>query len=508
MPSQIRNIILIILANIALGVVYPEKSSAQFIDRVGLELGGTHAFTDFNDYYRFYSRAYVRKDHSTNFFSEFGLGIGLIDGREYRTRLMPADLRFHYAPVRDRIIRTRRNAFIITPYAFTGLGSLGYRHINIAAPDNPLTVEMGPAQPNSGFWLFDQSWGVYVPIGLGMDFRLEERTSFTARISYQQTSSDKLAGIQATETQGYLSFTLGLNYRTQRRQPPPPPLNVGNYSHRTALPATPVQRQYPEPSLILATSQINDARFTFGRYVTTTTEYEKGILDLVAGSLRLFPEINVEVQGHTDSRGGVTLNDAVSRTRAWNVVQYFVSLGIPPFRMEPVGKGLHHPIADNNTEEGREMNRRVEFVAGIRDTSRDHEFIQPWEEIPVPRFRHNEIVMNYEHIRFTEFRSDQPSLLDTTRIYEIAAYMHYNPRSVLEIQTWSNQNKIVETQEVLGISRANVIRNQLIMTGISDDRIRVTANTVSPGAMIRDANERRRHVDRWVIARIQNREVG
>lgn len=485
-----------------------KESYAQFIDRVGLELGGTHAFTDFNDYYRFYSRAYVRKDINPLFFGEFGLGIGLIDGREYKTRLMPADLRIHYTPVRHRIIRAGRNAFIVTPYAFTGLGSLGYRHVNVASDDNPLTIEMGPSLPNSGFWLFDQNWGLYVPVGLGMDFRLEERTSFTARVSYQQTNRNDLAGLQGAVTQGYLAFTFGLNYRTQRPQPAPPPVRVGHYRHRTALPHTPVQYHIPEPSLTLAKAQINDARFNFGRYVTTTTEYEKGILDIVATSLRMFPEINVEVQGHTDSRGGEVLNDAVSRTRAWNVVQYFVSLGIAPFRMEPVGMGQHFPIADNTTDEGRFLNRRVEFRAQIRDTSRDHELIQPWEEIPVPRFRHNQIVMNYDHIRFTEFRSDNPSRLDTTRIYEIAAYMHYHPNSVLVIEAWSNQNKIVETQEVLGISRANVIRNQLLMTGISDDRIRVTAITVSPGSMIRDAEQRRRHVERWVIARIQNREVG
>ncbi|MEO0119623.1 MAG: OmpA family protein, partial [candidate division WOR-3 bacterium] len=87
------------------------------------------------------------------------------------------------------------------------------------------------------------------------------------------------------------------------------------------------------------------------------------ILDSAAQILKDNPKIKVEIQGHTDNVGSAEYNKKLSLRRAQAVVNYFVQKhGIDIKRLRAVGYGEEKPIADNATEEGRALNRRVEFV--------------------------------------------------------------------------------------------------------------------------------------------------
>ncbi len=78
------------------------------------------------------------------------------------------------------------------------------------------------------------------------------------------------------------------------------------------------------------------------------------------------PTFRIEISGHTDNRGSTRYNQRLSEERAHGVRQYLVENGINPNRLEYKGYGLNRPIATNETEEGRQMNRRTEFrVVGI-----------------------------------------------------------------------------------------------------------------------------------------------
>jgi OmpA-OmpF porin, OOP family len=85
------------------------------------------------------------------------------------------------------------------------------------------------------------------------------------------------------------------------------------------------------------------------------------ILNTVAQVLRDYPEIRVEVQGHTDSRGKAAYNQKLSEDRAASVRAYLIEQGIDPSRMVARGYGLTQPIESNATAAGRAANRRVEF---------------------------------------------------------------------------------------------------------------------------------------------------
>ena len=91
------------------------------------------------------------------------------------------------------------------------------------------------------------------------------------------------------------------------------------------------------------------------------TAAAKAILDQVATTLQAYPEIKVDLEGHTDSVGSDSYNLGLSEKRAISVKNYLMAAGIAAKRMNPVGYGKTRPIDTNETEAGRENNRRVEL---------------------------------------------------------------------------------------------------------------------------------------------------
>ncbi|MNL60740.1 Outer membrane porin F precursor [compost metagenome] len=71
--------------------------------------------------------------------------------------------------------------------------------------------------------------------------------------------------------------------------------------------------------------------------------------------------VSIKVIGHTDSVGSDSYNQGLSERRASSVAEYVLSQGVAPNKLTSEGKGESQPVADNETEEGRAKNRRVEL---------------------------------------------------------------------------------------------------------------------------------------------------
>lgn len=101
--------------------------------------------------------------------------------------------------------------------------------------------------------------------------------------------------------------------------------------------------------------------FEFGKAVIK--KESSPTLDMAAAILTNHPEIEVEIQGHTDSIGTAEANLKLSQARAEAVRDYLIDIHmIEPVRLIPIGYGERAPVADNATEVGRAKNRRVDFV--------------------------------------------------------------------------------------------------------------------------------------------------
>jgi outer membrane protein OmpA-like peptidoglycan-associated protein len=100
----------------------------------------------------------------------------------------------------------------------------------------------------------------------------------------------------------------------------------------------------------------------FDTGAATIRKVSDPLLDEVAGVLKEHPEITkVEVQGHTDSKGNRSINTPLSKNRAAAVVKALTKRGIDARRLTSQGYGPDQPIASNDTEQGRQKNRRVQF---------------------------------------------------------------------------------------------------------------------------------------------------
>ena len=106
---------------------------------------------------------------------------------------------------------------------------------------------------------------------------------------------------------------------------------------------------------------VNLPDVTFAVDSTTISPSFRAALDEVAASLQKYPNSLVDVMGHTDSTGSDAYNLDLSRRRAEAVVNHLVSRGVSRARLASVGYGEQYPRADNATEQGRALNRRVEI---------------------------------------------------------------------------------------------------------------------------------------------------
>ncbi len=82
-------------------------------------------------------------------------------------------------------------------------------------------------------------------------------------------------------------------------------------------------------------------------------------INRVANVLVQYPQTNIQIAGHTDSTGSEVYNQDLSERRAMSVQNALANQGVSPMRMRTIGFGETQPIADNSTDYGRQMNRRV-----------------------------------------------------------------------------------------------------------------------------------------------------
>ena len=100
----------------------------------------------------------------------------------------------------------------------------------------------------------------------------------------------------------------------------------------------------------------------FGFDSSNLTETAKANLDKLAQVLTNNPDTNINIYGHTDSKGADSYNLSLSERRAGAVKSYLMAKGVSSSRMLAMGMGENEPIASNDTDAGRAQNRRVEFA--------------------------------------------------------------------------------------------------------------------------------------------------
>lgn len=123
---------------------------------------------------------------------------------------------------------------------------------------------------------------------------------------------------------------------------------------------TPFVRIELEPISAGQTFTLEAIRFEYG-LAALSSDYQAGCERLAQWMLDN-PGVNIRVEGHTDNVGSVPFNMTLSEDRATSVLNFLIDRGVAASRISVEGKGPLEPLADNETEEGRAKNRRVQVV--------------------------------------------------------------------------------------------------------------------------------------------------
>jgi len=116
---------------------------------------------------------------------------------------------------------------------------------------------------------------------------------------------------------------------------------------------------YLAPIEIGQVFRLNNVFFDFDKYYLRPESFVE--LDRVVKFLNEYPNIEIEMSAHTDFKGSDEYNFKLSDNRARSVMEYILSKGIAAKRIISQGYGETKPVATNETDEGRQLNRRVEF---------------------------------------------------------------------------------------------------------------------------------------------------
>lgn len=109
---------------------------------------------------------------------------------------------------------------------------------------------------------------------------------------------------------------------------------------------------------------------TFAFDDATLNSSFKPTLDKLASTMNEYNQNTITIAGHTDSKGSASYNQKLSRDRAYSVANYLTARGVASNRIKVVAYGESDPVASNNTEAGRQQNRRVELTINAPNSVR------------------------------------------------------------------------------------------------------------------------------------------
>lgn len=147
------------------------------------------------------------------------------------------------------------------------------------------------------------------------------------------------------------------------REKLPPGVRVSTEFEVAAPTAQQLRAISPERCAYLMTRIAEDRKILFESGSAEVAEESLAALGAIASIFARCPDAEIEVAGYTDSSGGASANLSLSQARAEAVMEVLQGAGVKLRQLRARGFGEADPIADNETEEGKERNRRIEFHA-------------------------------------------------------------------------------------------------------------------------------------------------
>jgi OOP family OmpA-OmpF porin len=167
-----------------------------------------------------------------------------------------------------------------------------------------------------------------------------------------------------------VQYSLGQSIAVNGTPPPPPP----------PPPPKPVEPPKPPPRVELRDNKIEfkeKIQFEVNKAIIKPESFS--LLKEIGDVIKANPQVKkISIEGHASAEGNATYNKKLSDDRSKSVMDHLIkNEGIDAARLTAKGWGVEKPIADNATEEGREKNRRVEFLVIEQDVTKKKVEIDP-----------------------------------------------------------------------------------------------------------------------------------
>jgi len=258
----------------------------------------------------------------------------------------------------------------ISPYFGVGVAGIYFK------PKNAFEIEL-----NDNFLEYQMN------IRAGAEWKISNNWRVVSEAGYFTPSSNKLdgendthehKGLFGTNCDTYMNFNLGFLYYFSKGNPsqkcdlysgltvgaqPVNPLTIQDVEKivKENLPKEVVREIVVEKPITLIENRWVLAGVNFEFNSANLMKESFPILLNALQVLTQYPDMRIEIRGHTDNTGGEEFNQILSERRSKVVKDYLVANGIGSERLVVKGVGESEPIADNRTVEGKTLNRRIEF---------------------------------------------------------------------------------------------------------------------------------------------------
>ncbi|MEX0648237.1 MAG: OmpA family protein [Balneolaceae bacterium] len=471
--------------------VYAQGLNSLVFDNSGLQIGAFRGQTNMNDSGINYSFRFLNQHLFTeNRFGEISISIGSVSGRGYKSRLIPVEYRLGQRLLELGIPDPELFGKKGSVFIYAGLGVLYHKPIEITAPDDPLTEEMESGLPVSSLWDFKTGYAPFIPVGIGMDFALDNQSRLSLNLGYNK-SVNALRLNENRVPNGYWAFSIGLNFKREKTPAavysPAPPAPPVQYQRKTDLQHTITESNIEPVNLIsILFEEMSRKYIRFDNLSSIPDEEGKSLIRKFASILKFYPDVSLQVSGHADISGTDAVNQMISESRARAVWLELLDAGVDASQIGIRSYSSDRPLESNDTSDGREKNRRVAFtvnpdaIQSIRTPVSDEIFIAPL----FADFEYNKPLPGSEGITFAR------SLLGlddySTTLLQLISYLMYSkPEMKLVVINQADAGAGTDLRISLAKARAEFIKADFILNGITPEKIQAAI----PGSQLYEQYE-------------------
>ncbi|MCP4041755.1 MAG: TolC family outer membrane protein [Gammaproteobacteria bacterium] len=194
-------------------------------------------------------------------------------------------------------------------------------------------------------------------------------------------------------------------------------------------------------------------------------------LDKMLNDMRHVPNIVIDIRTYTDDIGSHDYNQRLSERRAQALRQLLIGRGFDGNRIHAAGMGESDPIADNATEEGRELNRRGEITFELDNQQRSIAV----EPHPIKNHRSEPNPLDKTDVKHIQFAYKQAGLTpDSMAIIDLyTEQILRSPRALIEIRAYTDNVGSESYNRQLSSKRAEEIKQLFIERGVDGSRIQI-----------------------------------